>query len=150
MSANTEAPFSLTLKLGGRDGDLLTGRANTAEEMLVRVQELRQIAAVMQGGTQPVTVEPTTEQAVQNLASAGITGTVVQPTGAAIEVREDKWGGKYMRGNPDAGTCNHGPRIVKDWTDKSGKHRNAYVCVNDSPFGNWKDGKCDLVWPSGR
>lgn len=146
MSTTTESPFSLTIKVGPNN-DLLTGRADTVEEMLVRVSELRRIEAGMQGVTQHVTSVPVTnEQAVQNLAQAGVTGTVIE-TSHAIDKRQDKWGNDFTKGFPDAGTCSHGTRIVKDWTDKSGKTRKAYVCINDSPFGDYKATKCDLVWP---
>ena len=151
MSATTESPFSLTIKVGANN-DLLTGRADTAEEMLVRVQQLKQIAAAMQGVTQPVTVtEPTVEQAVANLADAGITGTVVEAAPAALEQKEDRFGNKYMRGAPDAGSCQHGARIVKNGTNKSGRAYKAYVCVNDSPFRTGpynKDAICETAWPS--
>jgi hypothetical protein len=89
---------------------------------------------------------PDVQQAVNNFNDAGITGQIVQGTATSIEQKEDKFGGKYTRGNPDAGDCSHGPRIYKDWRSKAGKQMQAFVCTNDSPFGNWKDTKCDLAW----
>lgn len=154
--STTESPFSLTIKVGPNN-DLLTGRADTVEEMKQRISELRLLAGAMQGVTQPVTApapavagHDSVAVAMDNLAAAGVTGTVVESGPTPIEVRTDKWGGKYVRGNPDAGACAHGSRVVKDWNDKSGKARTAYVCVNDSPFGDYKAGKCDLVWPPRR
>lgn len=155
MSTTTESPFSLTIKVGPNN-DLLTGRADTVEEMKQRISELRLLAGAMQGVTQAAPVPHVSAEvdsvatALDNLAAAGVTGTVVSSGATAIEERTDKWGGKYVRGNPDAGSCAHGPRIVKDWNDKSGKARTAFVCSNDSPFGDYKQGKCDLVWPPRR
>lgn len=151
MSTSTESPFSLTIKVGPNN-DLLTGRAATADEMLGRIHELRMLAAAMQGGTQPASVSAQVDDvavALDNLAAGGVTGTVVQeqPTAGAIEQRDDKWGNKYTRGMPDAGSCQHGPRIVKNGTNKAGRAYKAYVCVNDSPFGDYKAGKCDVAWP---
>ena len=159
--STTESPFSLTFKVG-RNNDLLTGRADTVAEMAQRVTELRQLEAVViasEGGVaaplQVVTqvappaviaTVPDVQQAVNNFNDAGITGQIVQGTATSIEQKEDKFGGKYTRGNPDAGDCSHGPRIYKDWRSKAGKQMQAYVCTNDSPFGNWKDTKCDLAW----
>lgn len=148
MSTTTESPFSLTIKVGP-NSDLLTGRADTVEEMRQRISELQSLAAAMQGVTHAVTpaAPATVEQAVQNLAAAGVTGTVVSG-GPAIEMREDKWGNNYTKGNPDAGTCDHGARVVKNGTSKAGRAYKAYVCVNDSPFGDYKAGKCETAWPS--
>ena len=149
MSTTTESPFSLTIKVGPNN-DLLTGRADTAAEMVQRVAELKQIASSLSGATQAVS--DTVAQALDNLAAGGMTGTIVQDYPAAsdtgaIEQREDKWGNKYTRGVPDAGSCQHGPRIVKNGTNKAGREYKAYVCVNDSPFGDYKAGKCDIAWP---
>lgn len=152
MSATTESPFSLTIKIGPNN-DLLTGRADTAEEMLVRVQQLKDIAGAMQGVTQHVTSQApvTTEQAVENLAAAGVTGTVISAPSGGLEQKEDRFGNKFTQGVPDAGSCQHGPRIVKNGTNKSGRPYKAYVCVNDSPFRTGpynKESVCETAWPS--
>lgn len=147
MSTTTESPFSLTIKVGPNN-DLLTGRADTVDEMSIRIQQLRALASQMQGVTQPAP-SPTVEQAVENLAAAGITGTVT-PAGG-IEVKEDRFGNKYTSGSPDAGSCQHGARIVKNGTNKAGRPYKAYVCVNDSPFrvGTYsKDNVCETAWPA--
>lgn len=150
--AMTEAPFSLTIKVGPNN-DLLTGRAETAEEMQQRVADLRSIAASMQGGTQPV-AEPTIEQAVQNLQDAGMVAQPAPtPAPAAtgeIQQQQDQWGNMFTLGVPDAGTCQHGARIVKNGTNRQGKNYKAYVCVNDSPFRQGKYDKtqiCEIAWP---
>lgn len=150
MSTTTESPFSLTVKVGPNN-DLLTGRADTAEEMLVRVQQLKEIAAAMQGVTQAAPAPVTVEQAVTNLAAGGVTGTVIEAPAGAIDMKEDRFGNKYTRGVPDAGSCQHGARIVKNGTNKSGRAYKAFVCVNDSPFrvGTYnKENVCEATWPS--
>lgn len=148
MSTTTESPFSLTIKVGPNN-DLLTGRADTADEMLGRIHELRLLAAEMQGGTQAAPVQaPTVEQAVATVTQAMPGTTVVEQSPAAIEQKEDRWGNKYTSGMPDAGSCAHGLRIVKNGTNKAGKAYKAYVCVNDSPFGDYRQNKCDIAWPA--
>lgn len=151
MSTTTESPFSLTIKVGPNN-DLLTGRADTADEMEGRIHELKMLAALMQGATQAAPVAaapaaPTMEQAVATVTQAMPGSTVVEQPAAAIEQKEDRWGNKYTRGLPDAGVCQHGQRIVKNGTNKAGRAYKAYVCVNDSPFGDYKQGKCDIAWP---
>jgi hypothetical protein len=146
MSTTTESPFSLTIKVGPNN-DLLTGRADTVDEMSIRIQQLQALATQMQGVKQPV-APPTVEQAVENLAAAGVTGTVVP---AGIEVKEDRFNNKYTSGSPDAGSCEHGPRIVKNGTNKAGRPYKAFVCVNDSPFrvGTYnKAAVCETTWPA--
>lgn len=148
MSTTTESPFSLTIKVGPNN-DLLTGRADTVDEMSVRIQQLQALATQMQGVSAPVT--PTVAQAVEAVVDAGIAAEVV--SSGAIEMKDDQWGNKYTRGNPDAGSCAHGPRIVKNGTNKSGKTYKAYVCVNDSPFRDGKYDKnaiCEIAWPPKR
>lgn len=141
MSNTTESPFSLTIKVGSNN-DLLTGRADTKEEMTQRIADLRELAAAMQGASQP-----TMERAVQNVQDT-MAAQVVDQSGAVIETKFDKFENRYTSGNPDAGTCSHGARIVKNGTNKSGRAYKAYVCLNDSPFGNWREEKCPIAWPS--
>lgn len=140
MSNTTESPFSLTIKIGPNN-DLLTGRADSKEEMALRIEELRELAASMQG-----TSAPTVQQAVANVQQS-MGAQVVEGEGA-IETKEDKFGNRYTRGNPDAGSCAHGARIQKNGTNKAGRAYKAYVCMNDSPFGNWRDDKCPIEWPA--
>lgn len=150
MSNTTESPFSYTMKVGP-NSDLLTGRADTVDEMSVRIQQLQALANQMQGVTQVVTPDVTPAQAVQNVVDAGMAAETVTP--GAIEVKDDQWGNKFTRGNPDAGSCAHGPRMVKNGTNKSGKQYKAYVCVNDSPFREGKYDKnsiCEIAWPPRR
>lgn len=149
MSAMTEAPFSLTIKVGPNSA-LLTGRAGTRDEMIQRVLDLQVLKAEIEGSV-PAPAEPapvpTTEQAVQNVVAAMPGSEVTGSYAPAIEQRDDKWGNKYTSGMPDAGTCQHGPRVVKNGTSKAGRPYKAYVCMNDSPFGDYRQGKCDATWP---
>lgn len=143
--STTESPFSLTIKVGPNN-DLLTGRADTAEEMSLRISQLKQLAAALQGaGTAPV--QQPAQQHVQTLADAGIAATVVSTTGGAIEEKTDRFNNRYVKGEPNGQSCVHGPRVTAHKTSKAGKPYIAYVCVNDSPFGDYKAGKCDQVYP---
>lgn len=148
MGTTTESPFSLTIKVGPNN-DLLTGRADTVDEMQVRIEQLQVLASRMQGVTHAVRSEPTHVQAVQNVVDAGAAAEVVA-SNAGIQTMDDRFGNQYLRGNPDAGTCGHGPRVVKNGTNKSGRAYKAYVCVNDSPFREGKYDKnaiCEIAWP---
>lgn len=146
MSSSTESPFSLTVKVGPNN-DLLTGRANTLEEMLARIDELNTIKAYMgmSNNAAPVTTVP---NVVQTLAAAGIAATDITDTPAAIEQKTDKWGNVYTKGDPSAGACSHGPRYVKKGTNKAGRAYTGYVCVNGSPWGDYKQATCDMVFPN--
>lgn len=146
MSNSTESPFSLTIK-AGPNNDLLTGRADTLEGMLAIVDDLRTIQAYMQTGTAAAPVaQDATAQAVQNLVAAGV--AAAPDTTGGIEEKTDKWGNVYIKGNPSAGTCSHGPRYVKKGTNKAGRAYTGYVCVNASPWGNYKEATCDMVFPN--
>ena len=149
MSTTTESPFSLTIKVGPNN-DLLTGRADTVDEMSVRIQQLQALATQMQGVSRDVTPAPVMAQAVEAVVDAGIAAETVAGN-AGIEVQSDRFGNQYTRGNPDAGTCPHGPRIVKNGTSKAGRAYKAHVCVNDTPFREGKYDKnaiCEVAWPS--
>ena len=115
--------------------------------MLARIDELNTIKAYMgmSNNTAPVTTVP---NAVQTLAAAGIAATDITDTPAAIEQKTDKWGNVYTKGDPSAGTCSHGPRYVKKGTNKAGRAYTGYVCVNGSPWGNYKEATCDMVFPN--
>jgi hypothetical protein len=149
MSATTESPFSLTVKVGSNN-DLLTGRADTLAEMEVRVTELMYLRDILSHPTGPKqdAVKDDTQAAIQALSGAGIGTTVVSSASGGIETKEDKYGNLYTKGNPDAGTCAHGPRIVANKTNKAGRKYKAYDCVNDTPFGDWRADKCDRAWPN--
>jgi hypothetical protein len=119
--AMTEAPFSLTIK-AGRNSDLLTGRAETSQEMLARIEELQMLRAAhefteqqaMQGGSTTSTpaAEPTVEQAVQNLQNAG----VVENYDGRVEKKfDDKW---FVWERSNAPLTNDGQQAVLQWWRK--------------------------------
>lgn len=156
MSTMTEAPFSLTIKIGPNN-DLLTGRAETVEEMQVRVAELLSLKASMQGVGTPATAEVlnpppvwAAQQAIENhdqavaTVQAQLGGQVIA---TPIEVQTDRWGNTFTKGQTGGSPCIHGPRIHAVKKSKAGKDYTAYVCVNDSPFGDYKLGKCPQEYP---
>jgi len=147
MSNSTESPFSLTVKVGP-NSDLPTGRANTLEEMLARIDELNTIKAYMGATSNTAAPAAAAPNPIATLAAAGITATDITDTPAAIEQKTDKWGNVYTKGDPSAGTCSHGPRYVKNGTNKAGRAYKGYVCVNGSPWGNYKESTCDMVFPN--
>lgn len=155
MSTTTEAPFVVS-------HNFCAIRANTVEELEANLAEfvsrphvsnlISQFreAVSTQGVTRDVTPAPSVPQAVQNVVDAGIVAETVS-SNSGIEMQQDRFGNQYTRGNPDAGACPHGPRIVKNGTNKSGRAYKAYVCVNDSPFREGKYDKnaiCEIAWPS--
>jgi hypothetical protein len=149
MSTTTESPFSLTVKVG-RNNDLLTGRADTAEEMLVRVQQLKQIAASLQDVAQvqePAPVQDAVAQAISNLAAGGITGTVVP---GELEVITDKWGSEWTYNHPDAPDLpdGRGKYARKKGTGKSGKPYTGWFdpAKGPKPFTRGAV-EAETIWP---
>ena len=156
MSTMTEAPFSLTIKVGPNN-DLLTGRAETVEEMQVRIAEILSLQASMHGVATPATAEilnpPPAWAGPQAVAGhAEAVATVQQQLGGQviatpISVQTDRWGNTFTQGQPVGSPCIHGPRIHAVKKSKAGKDYTAFVCVNDSPFGDYKLGKCPQEYP---
>jgi hypothetical protein len=129
MSNTTESPFSLTIKVG-RNNDLLTGRADTVDEMKQRVDDLEVLAEhiggkFVIGGSAPA---PTTQQAVDNVKAATGPGTVV-----VGEEKEDRFGNKFYT-EEGTGTCAHGDRIRAVRTSQEGEVYERFECVNNTPF----------------
>lgn len=153
---HTEAPFSFTLKVSG---DLFSIRGNDFFEFVSNLDKatdaigsIRTLQTAASGATQSLS-----EAAVmQSLQSAGFSPQIVsepaeqapqtQTYGGPTE-KTDKWGNKYLAGVPDTGFCSHGPRVKATKTSSKGTVYTAFVCVNDSPFGDYKQGKCDQVYP---
>lgn len=151
----TEARFSYTVKF---NDNLLTVRGDTGAEFIANLGELQNIPSITAlinalSGSAPA--PRTTAEAVANFDKAfGGEVDVVEdkevytPAPAAtssIEEKTDKFGNKYVKGSPTQ-ACAHGPRVVKHGTSKAGKKYKAQVCVNDSPFGDWKQDKCEPVF----
>ena len=124
--AMTEAPFSLTIK-AGRNSDLLTGRAETSQEMLARIEELQMLRAAhefteqqaMQGGSTTSTpaAEPTVEQAVQNLQNAGV---VENYDGRVDKKFDDTW---FVWERSNAPLTNDGQKAVLKWAWSKNKSK---------------------------
>lgn len=154
---HNEAPFSFTLKV---NGDLFSIRGEDVFDFIPRLEAaatvIPAIIALQEAakGSQSVSEA----RAVQNLQNAGFAPQIVSapaetapvqqvreaPTGG-LEERTDKWGNKYIAGVPDTGFCQHGARVKATKSRRDGGTYTAYVCVNDSPFGDYRAGKCDMV-----
>ena len=120
----TEAPFSLTIKVGPK-GELLTCRAETAQDMKARVSELREIEqVVLQDGSTTSTpaAEPTVAQAVQNLQNAGV---VENFDGNVVKKFDDTW---YVWERSNAPLTGDGHKAVLKWAwSKKGKMYSQWV-----------------------
>ena len=156
----TEARFSYTVKF---NDNLLTVRGDTGAEFIANMAELQNIpsvAALVNALSGAAPAPTTTAQAVANLDKAFGTVDVesdkevrepweaapAQPQAASsLEEKTDKFGNKYVKGSPTQ-SCSHGPRVVKHGTSKAGKKYKAQVCLNDSPFGDWRQDKCEPVF----
>ena len=136
-----EAPFSASVRIGDW---MFTARAENDNEFAARVSTLEEYLAAFRPLAAPTQDVGSPEQAVQNLADAGITGT---PVAQSLEERTDRFNNRYVKGDPSVPSCIHGPRIVAHKTSKAGKPYKAFVCVNDSPFGDYKAGKCQQEYP---
>lgn len=155
MSNTTESPFSLTIKIGeGPNADLLTGRADTAAEMANRIAELKSLAALLQGAGTPAhqaVVEQLPDWAAQSAHAAQqqAVATVMQTMPGTVQIEEatDQWGNRFIKGDPNGAICVHGPRITAHKKSKAGKAYKAFCCINDTPFGDYKLGKCPQEYP---
>jgi len=147
VSSTTESPFSLTVKVGPNN-DLLTGRADTKEEMSQRIADLRELTAVLQGSSQSA-VKDDTQAAVQALAGAGITTQVVEES-TAIDTQMDRYGNEWTYGHPDAPDLpdGRGKYARKKGTNKAGR---AYVGWFDPVKGPKPFSKgaveAEPIWP---
>lgn len=149
--SNQEAPISATIKV---NGDLVTFRGDSAEDFVqnamngeVVIEWVKRLQSHAAGS--PVSSPQPAQNVAQNASVPVVEAS--QPTAPAstgIEEQTDKWGNRFQRGVPGTGACTHGPRVVKHGTSKAGKKYKAYACVNDSPFGDYKQGKCDLEFPN--
>ena len=141
--AMTEAPFSLTIKVGPK-GELLTCRAETAQDMKARVSELREIEqVVLQGGTTTSTpaAEPTVEQAVQNLQNAGVVETF---DGRVDKKFDDTW---FVWERSNAPLTNDGQKAVLKWAWSKNKSKMYSQWVHpDIATGKVRYPESKTVW----
>lgn len=151
-----EAPYSYTTKI---NNDLFTVRGENYDDFIKNLSNAQIVPAI---GDLLATLEgspKTTAQAIATIEESyrGHVNVIsdreerqpepqYQQPAAAIEEKTDKFGNKYVKGQPGTAACAHGPRIVKHGTSKAGKKYRALVCVNDSPFGDWRSDKCETVW----
>lgn len=128
--STTEAPFSFTTKV---NGDLLTVRGETVDQFADRLAELaadpRIIDALGEvqalGGTAPAVAA-----VKQAMPGSTVTEVVTEaaPSGQPEQVT-DKYGAVYTYNHPDAPALpdGRGLYVYKEWRDKSGKARKAFV-----------------------
>lgn len=122
------------------------------------------ILAGMKATLEPLAGDPVTDRAHQNLVQGGVVAPQqpqqAQPsyhnsqpapvaTAGGVEDMVDKYGNKYTFNLPTAPDCAHGPRAFKEWRDKKGMDRKAWVCApkaRDYRFEN----ECPIQWAGGR
>ena len=130
--STTEAPFSFTTKVRG---DLLTVRGENVDEFASRITELASHAAAMDAITDLQTLAVTAE-AITTVKEA-VGGTVISVTSQASGPREvnDQWGGVWTYGLAEAPALpdGRGQYVKKNWTDKSGKARVAWIDPSKGP-----------------
>lgn len=148
-SAYAEAPLSINRRVGDYQ---LTGRASTVEEYWAAKEVIDEMAAaILAAPTQHVSTPSTTSTSSDEHAVAVANVQAAMPGAQVIanpiEERTDRWGNKFTRGVPDVGSCAHGPRVVAKKKSRAGADYTAWVCVNDSPFGDFKAGKCQQEYP---
>lgn len=142
-----EAPLSATVRVGDW---MFTARGVDANEFAANVSLIEEYVAAFRGAAVPAPMQDVSSvpdahaQAQANLAAAGVQTT---PVAASLEERTDRFNNRYVKGDPSVPACIHGPRVVAHKTSKAGKPYTAYVCVNDSPFGDYKAGKCQQEYP---
>lgn len=131
MSSTTEAPFSFTTKVSG---DLLTVRGESVDQFADRLAELAAdpriadaLAEVQSMGGHAVPVA----HAVQTLGATVISEAPAAPAAATggPEQVTDKYGAMFTYQHPDAPALpdGRGMYVFKEWRDKNGNHRKAFV-----------------------
>lgn len=142
----SEAKFSFTPKVAD---SLFTVRGDSYEEFLdnlLKVATVPACASLLEllEGKKTISTREAIEMVEETFGTVDITSD--KEVNTSVEEKSDKFGNKYVKGSPGVDKCNHGPRIVKYGTSKAGKKYKAQVCLNDSPWGDWKSEKCETVW----
>lgn len=136
--STTEAPFSFTTKVSG---DLLTVRGETVDQFADRLAELASDPRIVDalgelqalGGNAP---------AVAAVKAAMPGSTVIEqqaaPAQAAAggpEMVTGKYGDSWVYNHPDAPALpdGRGMYVLREWRDKSGKARKAFVDPSKGP-----------------
>jgi hypothetical protein len=131
--STTEAPFSFTTKVSG---DLLTVRGETVDQFADRLAELSADPRIIDALSELQSLGThTAAVAAVNVAMPG--STVVEttavaapaPAGGAPEMVTDKYGAVFTYGHPEAPALpdGRGMYVFKEWRDRSGKARKAFV-----------------------
>jgi hypothetical protein len=129
MTTMQEAPLSFTTKV---NGDLLTVRGTTVDEFMDRVQEL---------AADPRLTDALTE--LQSISGVAVAKTMLGATeiaapaapaaapaaAGAPEVVKNQYGNVFTYNHPEAPDLpdGRGKYVFKEWSDKSGKQRKAFV-----------------------
>ena len=131
MSNTTESPFSLTRKVG-KNNDLLTGRADTADEMIVRIQELDRIEGHIDGGDALADIKESLGATEVKPSKPAPPAPVPQaPTGSGdMRVVSTKYPDKfYIYDHPKAILTPKGTKAILLWARSS----------NGKPYTKWVD-----------
>ena len=130
--STTEAPFSFTTKVRG---DLLTVRGETVDEFASRLMELASNAMAVDAITDLQALGG--HAAAISTVKEEVGGTVVSVTPQSGGPREvnDQWGNVWTYGLAEAPALpdGRGQYAKKNWTDKSGKARVAWVDPSRGP-----------------
>lgn len=139
--STTEAPFSFTTKFLG---DLLTVRGESVDQFAERLMDLAADPRIpdalntiqaMNGIATAITAFNATPVETQQVAQ---TVQAAAPAAAGPEVVMGKYGDKFTYGLSDAPALpdGRGNYVLREWTDKSGKARVAFVdpATGPKPF----------------
>ena len=129
--STTEAPFSFTTKVRG---DLLTVRGETVDEFASRLMELASNAMAVDALTELQSLGG--QAAAVTTVKEAVGGTVVsQSSSSGPREVHDQWGGVWTYGLAEAPALpdGRGQYAKKNWTDKSGKARVAWVDPSKGP-----------------
>lgn len=152
--SSTEAPFSYTIKVGPQ-GNLLTCRAETYEQMVDAIADLKRLVQFIETGA-VLTTDPV-KLAEQELGATVIEETVTPqavpsaptPTVGAPEVVSDKYGAQYTYGLAEAPQLpdGRGFYVKKAWTSQKGKRLVAWVdpIKGPKPFPKGA-AEAELIW----
>ena len=145
--ATTEAPFSFTTKF---NGDLLTVRGETVDEFADRIMDLANDPRITDALADLQKVSGVT--VVKQTLGATEVDTEASPTTAAPgkpEVVTGKYGDKWTYGLSDAPALpdGRGDYVLREWTDKSGKARKAFVdpAKGPKPFSPGAE-EAKIIW----
>lgn len=160
MSSMSEAPFSYTIKVGPQ-GNLLTCRAETYEEMIDAVADMKRIEQfILTGAILTTTIDPV--QTAQEVLGATVIGTTETETApqevpaaapvtasAGPEIQTDKYGAQYTYGLAEAPQLpdGRGYYVKKAWTSQKGKRLTAWVDPVKGPKPFPKGAvEAELIW----